>query len=233
MLAFAAALQTAIAAWLVLGQPFLGRYKYELLKFRLPTDPRARYRSYAASAITEWGLFLAVLLSLRLGKLPLTAIGLKPPAGPVTWYIVAAAFVGAIALIVQMYRSPEMREAYREGSGHIRQLLPVTAGERAGFAAIAVTAGICEETLFRGFLTFYLVTLLPWLPLWAAAVLASLSFGLGHWYQGRRGILQTGALGLLLAGFYLATGSLYGPMAVHAIIDLLALGLSWAATRTN
>ncbi|HYF94566.1 MAG TPA: CPBP family intramembrane glutamic endopeptidase [Symbiobacteriaceae bacterium] len=226
----AIAIQTAVAAWLLLGQPFYGRLKYETLKYRAPRDPRARTRSYLATILTEWGLVALACLGLYLDKTPTGSIGLKPPVGvaaSVTWWLTAAAVAGAIAITIQMLRRADLRAAYREGMGHISHLLPDTGGERALFAAVAATAGFCEEVLFRGFLPLYFVTVLPTLPFWAALLLAAVSFGVGHWYQGRRGIIQTGLLGLALAAFYFATGSLYGAMALHAIVDLIALALSW------
>ena len=45
-------------------------------------------------------------------------------------------------------------------------------------------------------------------------------FGLAHWYQGRLGVLATGAVGAFLTQLYLTTGSLLLPMLLHVLIDL-------------
>ena len=53
--------------------------------------------------------------------------------------------------------------------------------ERSSFAALCITAGICEELLFRGFLLWYLTELMP-LPL---AVIGTVALFVGvHVYQG-------------------------------------------------
>ncbi len=102
-------------------------------------------------------------------------------------------------------------------------ILPVTQEERAWFALVSVTAGICEEVLYRGFLIRYLSDG-PWhVGLWIALAVASVAFGLGHGYQGLSGIIGTTVLGAVIAVIFLATGSLWLPMALHAIIDLRML----------
>lgn len=226
MQAIAAGVQTTVAAWLLLGQPFFGKFKYERLKFLAPTDPGARTRSYLLSLLIEWGLVAAVMVSLPMAKYVPAEIGLRAPAGfglTLTWGLVAAGLVLAVTMIVSMYRSPEARAAYRESMEKVRWLMPATTGEQFLWTGVAVTAGICEELLFRGFLPIYLIQMLPSLPLWAALLATSVMFGLGHLYQGWRGMVQTGALGAIFAVIFLLTGSLFASMALHALVDLLPL----------
>ena len=52
-----------------------------------------------------------------------------------------------------------------------------------------------------------------------AAIAVALVFGVGHSYQGPRGMLTTGLAGLALGALYLVSGSLPLPMAVHALSD--------------
>jgi membrane protease YdiL (CAAX protease family) len=86
---------------------------------------------------------------------------------------------------------------------------------------------VCEETLFRGFFGFYTY---PWMPLWVAAIVGSALFGFAHLYQGPRGMLRTGAAGLILWGCYLATGSILPGMVLHAAIDVRS-GLAFLAAH--
>ena len=62
----------------------------------------------------------------------------------------------------------------------------------------------------------------------AALFVAGLLFGLAHAYQGPRGVLQTGVVGLGLAVLYVFTGSLWVPMALHAFVDLNSGLLAYA-----
>jgi membrane protease YdiL (CAAX protease family) len=50
--------------------------------------------------------------------------------------------------------------------------------------------------------------------------LSSAIFGLGHAYQGGKGIGKTGAAGLALAVVAVGSGSLFIPILLHAIGDM-------------
>ncbi len=87
-----------------------------------------------------------------------------------------------------------------------------------------MTAGICEEVLYRGLLIALAVDLLG-LSVLGAAILAVAIFAVAHVYQGLSGMLGTGLLGAVLAALYVTTGSLLLPIIVHALIDLRGLVL--------
>ena len=69
------------------------------------------------------------------------------------------------------------------------------------------------------------------MPIWGAMILSSVIFGLMHAYQGLAGVIRTAAIGLLLAGFFVASGSLLLSIILHVIIDAYAGALSWLARR--
>ena len=100
--------------------------------------------------------------------------------------------------------------------------LPRTTEELRWFVLVCITAGVCEEVLYRGFLIAYLAV---W-PLKASGLTAilfsSLMFGTAHLYQGVKGIVVTGIVGLVMAILFLWTGNLILPMVFHTLIDLRA-----------
>src|SRR5580698_8485553 len=51
-------------------------------------------------------------------------------------------------------------------------------------------------------------------------IVAAVVFGLAHIYQGVLGIVVTGGLGPVFCGLYFASGTLWLPIVIHAIIDL-------------
>ena len=85
---------------------------------------------------------------------------------------------------------------------------------------------MCEELLYRGYLIWYFG---HWLPVVPAVIVSSVIFGVGHSYQGVKGILTTTLVGAVMAAIYITTGSLWPAMAVHAIIDMHAGELAHAA----
>jgi membrane protease YdiL (CAAX protease family) len=85
---------------------------------------------------------------------------------------------------------------------------------------LALTAGCCEEFLYRGFAMAAFGR--AGFPIWASVVVSSILFGAAHLYQGRGGLIGTGILGLLFGSFRALTGS-FVPIAVwHAAIDIVA-----------
>jgi len=96
-------------------------------------------------------------------------------------------------------------------------LMPHTATEYRWWRAIAITAGVCEEVLYRGFLMWFLG---HWMSPWLAAIVGGAAFGVGHLYQGPTGMLKTGVTGTLMGLLYAGTGSLLWPIILHAAVDL-------------
>lgn len=106
-------------------------------------------------------------------------------------------------------------------------LLPRTGKEKLGFAALAVSAGVCEEVVFRGFLVAALTAATG--SVWVAAPLAAGAFGILHAYQRATGVARAAVLGFLLTVPFLATGSLIPSIIAHVGLDLFA-GL-WLGRR--
>jgi CAAX protease family protein len=100
------------------------------------------------------------------------------------------------------------------------RLLPAKPVEFAPYCALAVTAGVCEEFLYRGFAMAALTR--AGAPLWSVLVLSSVLFGLAHAYQGRGGIVGTALLGLLFALMRIVFNSLAPVMVWHAAVDVTA-----------
>jgi uncharacterized protein len=98
-------------------------------------------------------------------------------------------------------------------------LVPVTPRERLVFAVVAISAGICEEIVFRGWL---LGTLHGTVGLHGTALIlvAAAMFGLAHTYQRITGVLLTGIVGAVFCVLYVATGSLLVPIALHILMDV-------------
>ena len=221
----AAILATALAAWLVGLQPFAGRRRYQRLKERLRVDPGARLRHYRRGITGEWVMVgLVAVIGLLAGR-DAASIGLRSPDDPgYAWFVVAE--VAALLLVSTIVmRRPGLLDALRRQARGFLALLPRTVEERWTFAALAATAGICEEVLFRGFGIAYVRWLWPDAGDLGVVVLTSMAFGFVHLYQGVRGVVLTGLVGAAFASLTLSTGSLYPAIAAHALVDLRILAL--------
>jgi membrane protease YdiL (CAAX protease family) len=100
------------------------------------------------------------------------------------------------------------------------RLMPHSLVEALAFSSLAITASLCEEFLYRGFV--FAVLYLASGSLALAVVGSSLLFGLAHFYQGPRGLVTTFVLGLIFAASRLWAGNLIPAIAAHLVVDLMA-----------
>lgn len=225
MVAAAAVLSVFLAAWMVLVQPFAGRRRYRRLIERLGHDPSARLDHYRRGIAFEWaGAALVGLMALMAHS---RLRSLWPPGEHpgVTAQIPLLAV--AILAVTAVYRfgGATIRRALAVQLRPVAALLPHTPLERRWFAVLAVTAGICEELLYRGFGLAALRWALPDIHTTALIAVSGAAFGLAHLYQGRLGVTLTGVLGAYLAWITIAAGSLVPVMILHALLDLRILAL--------
>ena len=183
--------------------------------------PRVRLNGYMETLLVQWSFTLALLLLWWLREREYSGLGLS-----ISWnfrfYVgTAAALAGCIFLIRQWIRvlrlSGQIPDSLRNQIKPVADMMPRTWLERKFFITVSLTAGICEEILYRGFLVWYVDQYATWL---VACAVSALFFGFGHLYQGRAGILKTTAVGLFLVLLYLWSGSLIGPMILHAVTDI-------------
>lgn len=103
---------------------------------------------------------------------------------------------------------------------YLELLIPSTNQEKTLYTLVAISAGITEEILYRGFLTAALLVSFPALGIWLSIFVSAFLFGMGHLYQGIGGMLRTFVLGLILSIIYLGTGSVLPCIIIHILIDL-------------
>jgi membrane protease YdiL (CAAX protease family) len=149
------------------------------------------------------------------------------------WGAVAAWSVAALATAFLWYqwrtvvRSPEARDRYatqvNEAKG-FDWVRPTTPREYRLFRWMAVTVGITEEVIFRGFLIGVLAS---WMPLWVAALAALFVFVGAHVYQGLSGMLRILPVSAVLTLLFLISGSLLPGILLHAVVDLVGGAILW------
>lgn len=211
----------ALAVLLVVAMPFAADWEHRRFAAAvLRSDRDARWRGYVRTMVVEWILVLVVVILWLQQRRALAALGLPLDVAMRGWIGFGVGLAAVAFLVVQgraAARSPEAMQAARRQLQPIESLIPRTDREARAFAALSITAGICEEILYRGFLLAWCAS---FTGAWLAAVLTSIAFGMGHAYQGAAGVWRTGLLGLGLAALALGSGALWAPMLVHAVIDL-------------
>lgn len=120
------------------------------------------------------------------------------------------------------------RRRVKIGNPGVERLAPHTWSELRLWMALSVTAGCCEEFLFRGYLIW---ACQPLLGLWGAAGLSLAVFSAAHAYQGAKGMVAVGALGAIFTIVVLALGSLWPAMVMHATVDAGGGLIIWLVLR--
>ena len=192
-------------------------------------DRTARTRAYRRTLIEQW-LFVLAALAVWIGfGRPVATLGLHL-AHPWRIAIGLAVAVGVVLYLAAQRRAvlarPHLFAVVREKLGSAGPLVPHTAGERRLWVPLSITAGICEEILFRGYLTALLAS---WLGPIAGVAIACLMFGFAHAYLGRRGAIRAGIAGVVMSVVVALTGSLWVAMVLHAAIDMHSGALGSAA----
>lgn len=222
------ALDWLLLAVIVIGLSVRAWFGMRALRRAPEADVAAtRRRMWGRGIATQW-LLVAALAALWVAQQRTAgALGITVRFTPgLAGVLAGLAFVGVLVLRQRrdLGRSPELAQRVRDRLAPVARLMPAARTEWPRFAALAVTAGICEELLFRGFVTWALAQLLPaW---WMALVLQGVLFGLAHTYQGARGVVTTGVVGLFLGGVVFVSGSIWPAMLVHALMDLNAGGMA-------
>src|SRR5690349_14690869 len=156
----------------------------------------ARAKEYYFTMLMEWALAGLVFARLAFGHLPAAAIGLTLPHGAVGWIVTALALALVGWLLRKQSRgaqkSDRARASMARALAKMAWMLPREKREFAAFGLLSLTAGVCEEVLFRGHLLAFLDSLIG--P-WAGTAVSVVAFGLAHAYQGRSGIIRTGLVG--------------------------------------
>jgi membrane protease YdiL (CAAX protease family) len=206
------------------------RFGIRRLRLAAPEErPRLRLVVYREAMVIQWSLVAATLvLWWALGR-PWEALGVVPRIHVGTLamaVLLAGALIGGLVQTRRALLDDASLERTVERVRHLEAMLPHGPRELRAFQALAITAGACEELLYRGYLIWYFGA---WMGPWVAAAASSVVFGIGHLYQGWRGILSTAAVGALFAALYLVSGSLFLPMVAHALVDLHAGHVTHAA----
>lgn len=97
---------------------------------------------------------------------------------------------------------------------------PASDFEIAAWIVLSISAGICEETVFRGYLQQQFS---GWTGRASVGVLGQAAvFGLVHGYQGRKNMVLIFVLGCIYGIFVLLRKGLRANMIAHAVADSLA-----------
>jgi hypothetical protein len=174
---------------------------------------------YLTTIAWEWILVAYVYLGLRRRGKSMPNIAGKSWKSPSDFLIdVAIAFgfwiaaIFVLNLVAHAVGSKGMSQA-------ARLLAPQGPFESLVWIALAVTAGICEETIFRGYLQRQFIAWTRSAPI--GVLLSAALFGAGHIYQGAKATVVIGVYGLMFGILAEARQNLRPGIITHAWHDAI------------
>jgi CAAX protease family protein len=211
-------------AYLVVVVPIRGRARYERFRQEVAQDSSARLRYYRKSLLWKYVLSLIVVVLFLANHHEAAGIRFVRSDATATGYMLPIMVGVALGAVLVRWRSrrPASRIKLARSIRGFADLLPRTMAERRAWVLVAITAGVTEELLYRGFVLWVLAHLLPNADTFTVLLIGGLIFGLAHLYQGTKGVLLTALLGVVLGQVMIAAG-LLAAMAIHTLIDLRVL----------
>ena len=171
---------------------------------------------YGVTVLYEWLLFVLVVAAVRRsGASVITVLGdhwhsvrqvLRDFGVAAGFWIVAAMLLWIFGLLL---RTATL--------GRNVSMLPQKGIELTLWIVLSVTAGICEETIFRGYLQGQFMALTKSAP--AGILLSAAAFGMAHAYQGFRMVILIGLYGAMFGTLAHWRGSVRPGMIAHAWND--------------
>jgi membrane protease YdiL (CAAX protease family) len=207
---------------LALIVPWRGWARLQRLLAVPSTTSRERIQLYLSSMASQWLITIVVAWRAFAHGLNYSELALqfKPWVGQLFFGLAGAAAIG-VAHWFNLRRVGRSKNPVVERVKAIAlRIFPHSNRELAIFCGLAVTAGICEEFIYRGFVMGALLHI-P-LPTWSVLLISSVLFGLAHTYQGRSGVIGTLLLGTVFGLVRILYHSLLIVVLWHAAIDIIA-----------
>jgi membrane protease YdiL (CAAX protease family) len=202
--------------------PWRGRSRLKNLLEKLHVGTPERLSLYASTIAFQWLAAAVVGWRAWARGYTFSEMGLT-----IRWRIgiaLAAVLGAAILAAGQWFNLRRMGSLSSPRSATLHALadriFPQSSVELLPYFALAVTAGVCEEFLYRGFAMAVLTR--AGLPLWSVVLVSAVLFGLAHIYQGRGGFVSTLVISTVFGAARIAYDSLVPVMVWHAAVDVAA-----------
>ena len=198
-----------------------------LIDYVLYARLKSTLQIYVWNILALWSLAGVCVWITRMNYLTLNDLGERP--GNAYRTLVISGILLAIIVLLVGAQKKQIKKASPErlskSLDRVKRLIPKTPTERAVWILVSVSAGVCEEILYRGWLLSLFAATLG--SVWLGLLVSSILFGLAHAYQGRNGILGTGVAGVVFGFLFIFSGSLIPGQVLHTAMDLnngLAMG---------
>lgn len=206
------------------------------INVEITEDFRVKY--YKECIVYGWIPTVVVALFILFTSISLSDIGFRMVnLNSITWLTVLTFVITGIILLIliyqvimffksENYRAQVKEQIEKEGQSEnyynavvAKILTPRTKREKSWFLFVSLTAGICEEFVWRGCLLFLLQDVFPMLTIFTTGIISCVLFGLFHCYQGIKGTIKTGLIAAIFVLLYFVTDSIFPGILLHFLFD--------------
>jgi membrane protease YdiL (CAAX protease family) len=192
------------------------------------SQPLHLVANYSLTIAYEWVLAGLAVWGIHMRKVPLRQLLGEQRPGARAWLVDLGVALGywAGALIVLAVLGNAL---VKLSGSHIdpqkigdvtQKLTPVTGVEMMLFLVLSISAGICEELVFRGYLQQQFARMGR--RVWWGVLLSALVFGGAHGYEGVAGVLLISVYGAMFGVLALLRRGLRTGMIAHAWHDSIS-----------
>jgi uncharacterized protein len=180
--------------------------------------------AYFRTIFVEWLILALVFFGVWLHKSPVRAVLGERWRSPAQFFRdlgIALAFLILYLVVTSLFGQHGHHAATDPA---VRFLMPETANEKWLWALVAISAGICEEAVYRGYLQQQFSAYTRSIP--AGVLISAVLFGASHAYQGIRLAAIIGVGAILSGTLAWWRKSVRPGMISHVLQDLLAIIVS-------
>jgi len=176
---------------------------------------------YYSNGLMLWIGAILVITSWNITAKPWSHLGINwPEFSTLSIYLIIALL--AIYIIDTAVSTYQYQKGKKIDDEDMLSIMPQNWTEYSHFIFLAVSAGICEEIVFRGFLINYMSEVLPSnaYNLIMSIIIPGMIFSISHFYQRFLNVFKIFSLSILFGAIFVLTKSLLIVAILHALVDL-------------
>ena len=187
-------------------------------------NPEKKVSVYQSTLISQFVLIFLVLFSMILNDQSLIELGLVFILKPQWFFLLYFIAFFVLWLLNKMNLTSDKAEKFKSDSEDVLYILPATLREYKWAITLSLFVGLFEEIIFRGFLYWQLLTIMPLVP---ALILTNIIFGLSHYGTKLKNAFSAFSLGIIWSISYVLTDSLWLAILLHICIDIYSTTMAF------
>jgi membrane protease YdiL (CAAX protease family) len=192
---------------------------------KLNYDTETKLAIYWGNSLSLWVMAIVVVLVWYFSGRDLLELGFRvPDFSNIVWVGLTILFCGGYLLDL-WYQTSDPHRKLKLIDRFLKNtpFLPQNKRELSHFFIVAVSAGVCEEIIFRGYFIQYLMHFTgdTNTGVFIAILIPALIFAFSHFYQGWEAVLKIVVMALLFGYLFWVMQSLWWLIILHTLLDIV------------